>query len=380
MRLLHLLSFTAVSALTVPSPSGPYSVAMQVVPLEDAARTDPYAPEGDNQKRRVLLSLFLPVAEASACSPKQTAYMTPGVAAAHGLIAQSIGLPDNTFAAFEMEICDLAKVSLCRPIPRPKYPVVVFSPGLGNSRMLYTARARSLASQGYVVVTVDHPYDANIVEFPDGTIVLGADIDDGDNAQLTKNVQVRKDDLAFVLNQLQKQEFVDSKLAKYPGRLDLTKVVVLGHSLGGAAAAALSASDPRIRGGMNLDGRLVDPILTNGLKKPFLQVGRPGHSTDDPTWNRFWPVLRGAKAELAVQGALHASFTDLPTLMETLDLPAEAQQGLAQLLGSIGSSGMDDALSGTLKAFSDLAFHGKKQSMRQIETRVPSIQVQRISL
>lgn len=45
----------------------------------------------------------------------------------------------------------------------------MFSPGLSASRLLYSAQARALASYGYIVITLDHPYDALFVEFPDGT-------------------------------------------------------------------------------------------------------------------------------------------------------------------------------------------------------------------
>lgn len=54
-----------------------------------------------------------------------------------------------------------------------KYPVVIVSPGHTVSRLLYSAQARALASHGYIVITVDHPYDPWIVEFPDGTEIPG---------------------------------------------------------------------------------------------------------------------------------------------------------------------------------------------------------------
>ncbi|PBO19749.1 lipase, partial [Streptomyces albidoflavus] len=39
-------------------------------------------------------------------------------------------------------------------------PVVLYSPGLQISRTLGTATAIELASRGYVVVAVDHTYEA----------------------------------------------------------------------------------------------------------------------------------------------------------------------------------------------------------------------------
>jgi hypothetical protein len=50
--------------------------------------------------------------------------------------------------------------------------------------------ARSLASEGYAVVTIDHPYDASVVEFPNGKIIKTVGISDEDIPALTKLTQV----------------------------------------------------------------------------------------------------------------------------------------------------------------------------------------------
>ena len=191
MMLLKIaLIFTlAASALLVPPATGSYSVAMRVLPLEDKSRYDPYTP-GQKRFRRVLLSVFLPILDKEkACPTQKVPYMTPAVAEAYGEQAMQLGFPNTTFAVFEYELCDLCKLSVCTQ--GPKFPVLVFDPGLGESRLLYGARARSLASHGYVVVTVDHPYDANVVEFPDGDIVLAAYINDTNTTAIEQNIQVR---------------------------------------------------------------------------------------------------------------------------------------------------------------------------------------------
>jgi predicted dienelactone hydrolase len=101
--------------------------------------------------------------------------MTPAVAQLYGQQAQSMGLSNETFAAFEY--------SVCSPPDTPKgcgskkrFPLAIFSPGAGNSRLLYSNIARSFASFGNVVVLIDHPYDADIVEFPDGKTIMTGNI------------------------------------------------------------------------------------------------------------------------------------------------------------------------------------------------------------
>jgi len=53
-----------------------------------------------------------------------------------------------------------------------RYPVVVFSPGKGVNAAHYSSLYQDLASRGFVVAAVDHPYDAPVVVFPGGRTVL----------------------------------------------------------------------------------------------------------------------------------------------------------------------------------------------------------------
>jgi predicted dienelactone hydrolase len=87
-----------------------------------------------------------------------------------------------------MEFCNLEEFSPCDQASNKKneYPLVLFDPGFGESRLIYGAMARSLASHGYVVVTVDHPFDAPAVQFPDGSIIQGVDLDDSNIEVLQK--------------------------------------------------------------------------------------------------------------------------------------------------------------------------------------------------
>ncbi|KAG8413315.1 hypothetical protein J3458_012890 [Metarhizium acridum] len=94
--------------------------------------------------------------------------MTPKVAADYGGQAAEVGLDDGLFSSFDMQLCDLVKLNPCGGGKgrRKRYPVVLFTPGLSDSRLLYGAGARSLASQGHAAVIVDHPHEAGFVEFP----------------------------------------------------------------------------------------------------------------------------------------------------------------------------------------------------------------------
>ncbi|WP_222623220.1 hypothetical protein [Streptomyces sp. ISID311] len=90
---------------------------------------------------------------------------------------------------------------------------------------------------------------------------------------------------------------------------------MLGHSLGGATAAAAIRADRRLRAGVNLEGSLLPPV-TVGTDRPFLLFGSdPGPGPEDPSWDQFWTSQYGWKRELALIGSTHTSFTDLETLL-----------------------------------------------------------------
>lgn len=173
LSLLHLGG-----AILLPEPSGPFSVALRIQPMTDQSRLDPYAPN-KQQKRQVLASVFWPV-DAKSCSSERVPYMPPATAQAYGLTAEEMGLSNDTFLSFEMTVCQIMAGSTCKNVQtkNTRFPVAVFSSGAGNSRLIYSGMAKSLASYGYVVVLLDHPYDAEIVEFPDGTIITAANITD----------------------------------------------------------------------------------------------------------------------------------------------------------------------------------------------------------
>jgi predicted dienelactone hydrolase len=166
-----LLLLGVAQAVLVPSHPGPFSVAMTVKTLTDQRRADPF---NATEKRRVLLSVFWPVTSTFNCSQDIVPYMPPATSASYGPLAESAGLPGNVFESFQLEFCKASpQPAGCRVRKGkvPRFPLVLFSSGLGESRLLYSVTAKSIAAQGYVVATIDHPYDAEVVEFPDGSVV-----------------------------------------------------------------------------------------------------------------------------------------------------------------------------------------------------------------
>jgi len=195
MRFLALsLLLSAARALMVPSPPGPYSVAVKHFELVDSNRADSLAPL-PNTDRRFMSSVYLPIDAGLECKAQTVPYMPMLTAQVFGQMGEQLGIPQGTLEQFEMEFCDLSTITLDMHASPEKqlYPIAVFSPGYGGSRLVYGAMARSLASLGYIVFTLDHTYEASVVQFPDGSDEYSTDLGLGNMTTTLVQLEVRPD-------------------------------------------------------------------------------------------------------------------------------------------------------------------------------------------
>ncbi|HYN96138.1 MAG TPA: hydrolase, partial [Pilimelia sp.] len=187
-------------------------------------------------------------------------------------------------------------------------------------------------------------YDAPFVEFPGGRVedrALPEPAGPDDEARLiAKALAVRVADTRFTLDRLaalNRGRNPDDGRRPLPrglvGALDLDRVGMFGHSLGGATAAAAMHADRRVDAGVNLDGTVSGPVVTAGLDRPFLLVGSQGHDgEEDESWAALWARLRGPRHWLQLAGSGHMSFTDYQVLLPQAGLPPAE---LEPMLGTI---------------------------------------------
>ncbi|MGH7532202.1 MAG: alpha/beta hydrolase family protein [Gemmatimonadales bacterium] len=139
-----------------------------------------------------------------------------------------------------------------------RFPVLLFSHGFGESSLTYAAQLADLASHGYVVFAVEHPHDAFAVRIADGRVIPFAAAawntalatPGGAVRYQLAQVPIRAADLRFALDRITMLAGAGSPFA---GRLDLARVGIFGHSLGGVAAAAACREDTRCRACLNED-------------------------------------------------------------------------------------------------------------------------------
>ena len=309
--------------------------------LTDRARREP---QQAKQPRSLVIQLWYP----TAATGRPAAYLSPAVAR---FIAKSNGVAPALLQGVKLDAtADAAPLQR-----RGGWPVVLFSPGFGVERGLYTGLTEDLASHGYVVVAIDHPHDAAIVEFPDGHVVIPAS-----QMDIQRALTVRVADTRFVLTEL-------ARLARsgvFAGRLDLGRIGMFGHSLGGAAAASTMLVDRRVRAGADLDGLLFGQVRTSGLSRPFLLMnGEPGFAAE-PNRAGFWKKLHGPHYAVDVKGAQHFAFSDLvflvPVLMRTNPTAGAAAR---QLVGNVDGLATLAAERAYISAFFDRSLRGKPQPL-----------------
>jgi dienelactone hydrolase len=305
------------AAISSPPPAGTERVGTRVLHLLDSSRADPYL--GNGARRELLLRLWYPSSD-SGCT--RADYTSAGV------LNEFSRLLATAMPRIETNSCLNAAVAA------GAHPVVLITPGFTGTFTDYTFLAEDLASHGYVVASVDHTYEAVAVEFPDGRIekgVFGSSLTNytrSDLSALKVAVSVRIADLRFVADRLTAMNAGgDAALA---GRFDLSRMAVLGHSLGGLTAVRAVASDSRFRAAISLDG-LVPDHLTPPTRTPVLLF----KAGTDP-WNendcQLWSALQAGRTAIDLTGAEHAAMSDAIWLA-----PAAAATGPMGIDGTIAA-------------------------------------------
>ncbi|WP_405452488.1 alpha/beta hydrolase family protein [Streptomyces erythrochromogenes] len=199
----------------------------------------------------------------------------------------------------------------------------MLSPGFTMPRASLTTLAEDLASRGYVVAAVDHAYESDGTTFPGGRVLTCKACEQVfPDRSLHRVSDGRAQDVGFLLDRLTGPH----SAWRYSWLIDAQRIGMAGHSIGGAAASAAMAADPRVDAGVNMDGTLFTPIPEGGLGgRPLLMLGGdpallpPDFS--DTSWEDNWPRLDGWKRWLTVTGAGHPAFTDWPVLGDEAGYP-----------------------------------------------------------
>jgi predicted dienelactone hydrolase len=298
-------------APVLPQPRGPHPVGEQVFRWVDASREEATTPDPAD-RRNVVVQAWYPADPGPAGNPRGGG--TPYLDGLGRLPGPIMAFPSFVFRRFgetDTHATPNAPVSNARRT----WPVVIFSPGYGAPRAFYTGLAADLASRGYVVLAVDHPYEAAVTQLADGRVAGPAQYygrGTERSAYMERQIPVRAADLRFVLDEMARPGAMGPQLA---ARLDTDHVAAAGHSFGGATAVLAASKDPRIKAIADIDGMLYGPVRGETLRGPLLLL----ESDHDGTGFRA-RYVEATEAVLsrvpaggwryAIGGANHFSFTD----------------------------------------------------------------------
>lgn len=339
--------------LTLPAPTGRHRVGRRSFPLVDTSRRDPWEP--GYPVRELMVTVFYPARDVSDLAPEPQ--LPPLTAQLFGEIGPlgPLRLPGSgvRWGATRSHSYEGAAA-----LPGRR-PVLLYSPGGGDPRGMGTSLAEDLASHGAVVVAVDHPGDAAVVEFPEttafrdelvrATVLRG---DPRDRPPLFRTlIDTRTADLRFVLGRLRRPARLPLP-AGLAGALDLRRVGVYGHSAGGSAVTEVLHEMRQVRAGINLEGHLdqptsvpgggteLFPVAAQGVDRPLLLLGSDGFDRRAEL-DRSWSALAARSGRWVRRGCLgdagHWVFTDYAALLPQLQaaglLTAERREALIGAAG-----------------------------------------------
>jgi len=372
----------ALPVFQFPKPTGPFAVGTHSFEWIDAARGESLTPDPDD-RRDLAIQVWYPAEIATNAKPMK---YWPEAQRVGSAIAKAGGLPPLIFDHLAL-VATHSYLDASVSATQTTYPVVIFSHGIWAIANQNTVQMEELASHGYVVFSISHPYESLATQYPDGRIVPWNNAHRktfGDTGRATfkkaikpytetTDPQLREKllreafqlqhmaatsiktwaaDTRFVLDQIERLNRGEISGA-LTGRLDVDRIGVFGHSFGGSAAGQTCLVDKRCKAGVNMDGLQWGDLLDQPMTQPFMVM-----NSDDPVRARAETSIndliygRGNNPHyrVLIKGSKHGDYTDF-----TLTSPLFAKLGV---MGPIDGKRMEVITSRYVLAFFDKYLKG----------------------
>ena len=171
---------------------------------------------------------------------------------------------------------ELINTDLFLSAPVEQAPLVIFLHGYDSSKEDHTYQAMHLASWGMHCLALQLP----------------------NNGQWVSNGKT----LAKIVNFIHRwPEIIDS-------RIDVNKIILVGHSFGGSSVAIALAEGAPAAGGILLDPAAVGKNLPEFLKQintPVMLLGADEHVSSARNRDYFYRFIRSGIAEVSIKDAIH---------------------------------------------------------------------------
>ena len=280
---------SAADKIELLKPTGPFPIGTKIYEWVDGSRLE-QAIKKSGEFRQLVVQVWYPVENAD----QPTAPYVPRLEA----YRQVWEPKDVEVARRVLTHAHLDEKSLSGR----RFPVVLFSHGWQGTRTEYTSIAEDLASHGFAVFGIDHPYMGRIA-LPSGQVTEPTE-DQFENQAEIRNYYGQ--DIKFVIDQIVKLNAGDTDNT-FTGKLEVSRIGVIGHSSGFVAAATACMTDRRIAACANVDAGGYSANDLRALRQPllWLRLKRAGPLPDEFLKDRHEPSY-----ELLLEDANHSSVED----------------------------------------------------------------------
>jgi hypothetical protein len=332
-------------------------VGITHVEFTDYTHLDPFSP--NPTPRSLMLHIRYPIATAAGL--QQANYLPP---ASSAYVENLYGIPNGTIERLQTNAYLGGRLKLAMTTKdHEEASILVFSPGSGEPEASYSVVQEAMASYGYITIGVDHTYDSDPVEFPDGTLIHGI-LNDNNN---TIAAIVRTQDVLAIARNTKPSNLsiwidgFDDESGFDGARIRKLKFGIFGHSLGGdTATLAMQNSTKPYHACSSLDGPSHYNLLSSGFHGPFLFEGARLDVENLNSLGAIWANITGFKLAVGFQNTSHDDMTDLSVLIPQLPGTGVAAR-FQPLLANPDPAGLQKAMAVYLKAFWDFALRGLRE-------------------
>ena len=329
----------------LPKPTGIFQIGRTHLNFIDENRVDP-SPLAEGKKRDIPILIWYPIDDSGTSSPLK-------------LIKQRDLDSAKKFVKFQSlpnEICNILTNSYeDAPITNKvrKLLVLIYNHGLTGFLESSTILMEHMASHGYIVVSVGHPYDG-VASYPDGRSIpmdvkkykelferLMSEEEDKKSEEFLAQIN-REDILVEEMKKLTEKDLWDNELndqievwiddvlfikdilermnegkieSQFKGKMDLVKGIgVFGHSYGGATAILSCCLDDGLKYAVNMDGSMY-----GGLEErfKFKQPSMFMYSEEATGMNKyFYTINKNDTYSVSIKDSKHLDFSDIAYIMK----------------------------------------------------------------
>ncbi|MBD3390447.1 MAG: hypothetical protein GF418_00390 [Chitinivibrionales bacterium] len=388
-RLPLLMLFLAVPAVSgdadtaswLPEPDGPYALGTETLYLTDSSRHE-VATRDANDCRRLIVHIYYP-AELSDYAGEYRRYLDGYPEKTRKLARRFLDLPRDYFTESPVNVTVHARYRVQALDSAAPFPLVTVSHGYLSTPVVHTHLCEHLASHGYVVAAINHPYESSGAVFSDSSFVkptmrylrravfqapqmpfLLCTKPGKRKARLTRRVlkrsramnsraQVWVRDIGYIIDIMDSLNTVPKGASPLSHIIDIDRIAAIGHSFGGAAAGFACSVDLRVRCAVNMDGFQYGAEPNALYSGPVLLVETDQFAgINDMVYRHADPFYR-----LHIEGARHTGLTDVSLWP---DLPERQHRK------RIGVTGIPGKVNGAVLAFIDHCL--KEQPANAIES------------